>query len=137
MMVVLVSFIQKFAMVAATVLTNLTRKTVNVMKYFLKYLKIIFVTLSLGPVDRFRCLTGSNTCIKRDKLCNSLPDCVDGSDELNCTYCQSEIVCTLRNGISQCISSNWICDGQLDCINGQDENNCNQGMFEMQYTLIC
>eukprot|EP00057_Strongylocentrotus_purpuratus_P010022 XP_011664496.1 PREDICTED: nuclear pore glycoprotein p62 [Strongylocentrotus purpuratus] len=34
--------------------------------------------------DQFRCISGTMPCIPIDLLCNGLPECSDGSDELEC-----------------------------------------------------
>ncbi|KAK9505602.1 hypothetical protein O3M35_009614 [Rhynocoris fuscipes] len=74
-------------------------------------------TLShLESIDRsslFSC-TETNQIILSSRICDGLMDCIDGSDERNCT-CRNK----LKN-----IAPNKICDSVTDCKDGSDEFNC-------------
>ncbi|KAF6033653.1 hypothetical protein EB796_008036 [Bugula neritina] len=62
-------------------------------------------------------------CYPPTSKCNFFIDCVDGSDELNCTYVstkcsESEFQCD--NG--ECIDSSFVCDSNADCLDASDEH---------------
>lgn len=66
--------------------------------------------LHICTTDYFQC-TSPKQCIPQDKVCNRKVDCVDASDETNCS-------CPTR------LTPNKLCDGYRDCPNGEDELGC-------------
>jgi hypothetical protein len=62
-------------------------------------------------------------------VCNSIDDCLDGSDESSCNNtnklpveeldCGNKLKCQ-----NQCISDWLVCNGENDCSDGSDESNC-------------
>ncbi|XP_036394518.1 low-density lipoprotein receptor-related protein 2 [Megalops cyprinoides] len=64
-------------------------------------------------------------CIPNSYRCDGNRDCVDNTDETNCT--DTGMTCSPRAftcGNKHCIPSRWRCDGQDDCGDGTDEDNC-------------
>ncbi|CAA9998006.1 unnamed protein product [Nesidiocoris tenuis] len=64
-------------------------------------------------------------CIPPHQRCDMTVDCVDGTDEAECTYrvCQpTDFHCGQNTG--PCFPQEKKCDGYLDCRNGKDEENC-------------
>ena len=84
-------------------------------------------------------------CIDKLWVCDHDKDCIDGSDEKNCTYLNpttpgpntTEIADVDHSSVpnfcpdswyrcntDQCIPLEWYCDGNPDCPDGSDELHC-------------
>merc|ERR1711872_1123894 len=79
-------------------------------------LVILFSTLFLSSVNAFRC----ETEIPNFMVCDHVPQCPDGSDEMNCAggdsfWCDA-------GGYD--IPNKLLCDGYPNCPDGADEMNC-------------
>lgn len=77
--------------------------------------------------DQFQCVNGTSTkdgsyCISVKDRCDSIEDCTDGSDEVNCKEegCPNNFQCTS----GQCLKRHLVCDGIINCNDGTDEINC-------------
>ncbi|XP_062372153.1 low-density lipoprotein receptor-related protein 10 [Sardina pilchardus] len=64
---------------------------------------------------------GRPVCFTLKDRCNYQLNCVDGSDERECTICQ---LGTFHCDKDRCVVESWRCDGQADCKDGTDEMNC-------------
>ena len=62
-------------------------------------------------------------CIPLRKVCDGVPDCNNGEDEINClnNICPGYLKC---NGVEFCIHPNEVCDGFSHCPHGDDEKLC-------------
>uniref|UniRef100_A0A3B4ZUY4 Low-density lipoprotein receptor-related protein 2-like n=1 Tax=Stegastes partitus TaxID=144197 RepID=A0A3B4ZUY4_9TELE len=83
---------------------------------------------SVPPPDNcddlsFECDEGR--CRPNSYRCDGIVDCVDETDEANCT--DTGMTCSPRAftcNNKRCIYSSWRCDGMDDCGDGSDEVNC-------------
>uniref|UniRef100_A0A6P7GRS2 Low-density lipoprotein receptor-related protein 1B-like n=1 Tax=Diabrotica virgifera virgifera TaxID=50390 RepID=A0A6P7GRS2_DIAVI len=76
---------------------------------------------------QFHCVNGtsvkdSSYCIPIGDRCDSVLDCTDGSDEIDCMEegCPNNYQCASK----QCLKRHLVCDGILNCNDGSDEINC-------------
>ena len=88
--------------------------------FYFNFVTIIFENFNLA--GEFSC--GSNRyCLPLAWKCDGESDCIDGSDEANCSSnaCESwQFQCANK----RCIMKSWVCDGDNDCHDGSDESNC-------------
>lgn len=79
-------------------------------------------TTLVCPEGKSACLDESG-CYAEDDVCDRIPYCYDGSDEMNCTRsCQDdEFFCAAEN---ECLPPEYKCDGEEDCSDGTDEEHC-------------
>lgn len=85
--------------------------------------------------DEFTC-NRSKKCVPKHSVCDTIMDCEDASDELNCTFseCSSrQFQCKNK----RCILTEDVCDGADDCGDNTDEKNCPGSMFNLKQSLIC
>ncbi|XP_071956512.1 low-density lipoprotein receptor-related protein 6-like [Antedon mediterranea] len=76
--------------------------------------------LTCAP-DNFACKSGDVECVPKTWLCDTDPDCEDGSDEIGCDLCaDDEFACD--NGV--CIPEKFQCNDDFDCDDGSDEDDC-------------
>lgn len=85
---------------------------------------VCLIAIETCSPEEFHCAKHQPKCIPSTEVCDGRNDCIDGSDEVNCTAsaCPSyKYPCASRN---QCIYKSWVCDGEADCRDGSDEQNC-------------
>lgn len=86
---------------------------------------------------QFRCANA--LCIPLSYHCDGYRDCVDGSDEANCTAIacpENKFLCPHGgpNSTPKCISRAQLCDGKKDCEDGADEKNA---CCKLNYSKPC
>ncbi|KAL9987310.1 hypothetical protein ACROYT_G001594 [Oculina patagonica] len=71
----------------------------------------------------------SKQCVKDSSRCDGKPDCLDNSDEINCTCLQNQFQCPS----GKCLAAEKLCDGYKDCPDGSDEKrHCTPKPYEFQ-----
>lgn len=74
-----------------------------------------------NPETEFMCVSSSE-CIEVSHRCDSIEDCDDGSDEINCTKsdeCEPPSHFLCHNNV--CINQTLVCNGRNDCGDRSDE----------------
>ncbi|KAL7036766.1 hypothetical protein ACKWTF_008935 [Chironomus riparius] len=99
---------------------NTPGSVVSVMLDVEKFNRSIITPPACGA-NQATCMNGD--CIARNKICDGVFDCTDGSDENGCRSgrCEpNEFQCSNR----KCVLKTWRCDGENDCGDNSDEDNC-------------
>ena len=88
-------------------------------------------------VGEKECGDGSG-CYHPKSECNGIHDCVDGTDEMNCTslWMCSDFEYQCEDG-SGCYNSESICDGNHDCTDWGDEMHCSSSPACLDSEIEC
>ena len=87
--------------------------------------------LETTPCDNRSFPCNDDSCIAYHRHCDYMRDCVDGSDEMNCTIYSPFICCSLEeNPLGSCknrVALSNLCDGIQHCGNNMNEL-CNSSL---------
>merc|ERR1711953_299993 len=87
----------------------------------------IILLVSQLPLLSAQCSSGQwqcadNSCLLREKVCDSRPDCPDGSDEAEvCERSDCPEFLFSCGRVDQCVSQVRLCNGGQDCRDNSDE----------------
>ncbi|XP_044918585.1 MAM and LDL-receptor class A domain-containing protein 1 [Felis catus] len=76
--------------------------------------------------DQFSCIY-TLQCVPLSGKCNGQEDCIDGSDEMDCSLSPPSQLCgemEFQCSSGECIPSLLLCDGVPDCHFNEDESSC-------------
>ncbi|XP_026845949.1 basement membrane-specific heparan sulfate proteoglycan core protein [Drosophila persimilis] len=79
-------------------------------------------TIASCASNQFRCHNGD--CVPYSSTCDGIPQCRDGSDELECGGSLECLPSQFRCNNGQCVSATVRCNGKTDCQDSSDEQNC-------------
>lgn len=77
----------------------------------------------------FQCSHGKK-CLPQERVCDGQNDCLDRSDETDCSVMIEGCHQRCDNN-TRCIPKSFLCDGERDCADGSDEENCGGCLSEI------
>ena len=80
--------------------------------------------------NEFQCDNGR--CTSSTHRCDNDINCIDGSDEKDCTCLKEELPCSSGG----CVPSGKLCNGLDDCSDGKDERFCGKSTLRSWLYLL-